>query len=461
MSSSSSSTGAKKSRSREESLGVPFSLEFIRSQQQEIPPRKSARSSSDRGVDDIKHVLSNDGCKCLVQLDADMFIAGAADVMFIKGPPVYINGYRLQNRKERIVISSWMPAARIESCLVGDSAEIVNKRQPIAVLLKSYCLDFASDRVSDLDKYFGQSSSVLYVEGVCAKDLEWLVAAEGFSEKTHHLKHLRSLEGASNNNAIILESVVIAGQDGINSFSADVLTIPVGWKAAVDGLLRIRKGTENQRVVICGARGVGKSTCLRHALNRLLSRYKAVAVMDFDVGQPELSAPGFMSLHVVKEPLLSAGHLNMRPAELEYFIGDISTKSSPDLAIQAVRKLFAYYTVLKVNYAVSMPAVEKAASSNIYAMLAGDEEIDDTNDCILPLLVNTDGWVRYMGAEILKSVVSVVSPTHVFHVSSARGFDSIEALEPQNLLPECQLLHLEPGRSIPSKIAAAELRTLR
>lgn len=57
--------------------------------------------------------------------------------------------------------------------------------------------------------------------------------------------------------------------------------------------------------MLCGGKGVGKSTLLRFITNRLLSNGNdTVVVMDFDPGQAELTIPGCVSLAVVKKPML-------------------------------------------------------------------------------------------------------------------------------------------------------------
>ena len=56
-------------------------------------------------------------------------------------------------------------------------------------------------------------------------------------------------------------------------------------------------------VVICGAKNCGKTTFSRHLMNVMLQNdthtYTKVAYLDTDVGQPEFTPPGFLSLTVV------------------------------------------------------------------------------------------------------------------------------------------------------------------
>ena len=58
------------------------------------------------------------------------------------------------------------------------------------------------------------------------------------------------------------------------------------------------------RTVICGGKGVGKSTFLRFLVNRTLPVFREVLCLDFDPGQPEFNLPGNVSAVLIKQPLL-------------------------------------------------------------------------------------------------------------------------------------------------------------
>lgn len=56
---------------------------------------------------------------------------------------------------------------------------------------------------------------------------------------------------------------------------------------------------QDSRVILCGGKGVGKSTLLRYLINSLLMRFEKVNVIDLDPGQPEFTVPGCVSMCVV------------------------------------------------------------------------------------------------------------------------------------------------------------------
>lgn len=69
------------------------------------------------------------------------------------------------------------------------------------------------------------------------------------------------------------------------------------------------------KVFLCGGKGVGKSTFLRYAINRLLTKYEKIRVVDLDPGQPEFTVPGCVSVHTVTEPVFGPNYTHIRRPE--------------------------------------------------------------------------------------------------------------------------------------------------
>lgn len=57
-------------------------------------------------------------------------------------------------------------------------------------------------------------------------------------------------------------------------------------------------------IVVVGAKGSGKSTLCRSIVNRLLCHLPRVRWLDADVGQPEFTPAGVVSLSTIEQPLL-------------------------------------------------------------------------------------------------------------------------------------------------------------
>lgn len=247
------------------------------------------------------------------------------------------------------------------------------------------------------------------------------------------------------------------------------------WKVAADAVLSdlnqmrlsnisalAEHAPDPARVLVCGAKNVGKSTYVRYLVNKMMTsntnrsrKRKRVAVLDCDVGQPELGPPGLITLTILEHPLLSPPHAHMicngrennsecrggNNASFEAasghasvrFFGHVSAKADPSSYTAAIASLVSQYEILA--------------------------EGGDT----LPLVVNTSGWVKGMGFEILSSIVDVVRPGHIIqivgaartkffdltpHAFEGRSIHVVEAFGRLSRLPTEQDLTPPPSRSV-------------
>lgn len=176
----------------------------------------------------------------------------------------------------------------------------------------------------------------------------------------------------------------------------------------------------SRKVMVCGAKGVGKSTMVRYLVNKILSNTMSsgkcgqdkpsptkVAVLDCDVGQPEFSPPGMVSLTIVSKPLLSPPHAHMvfggydnftvtNVHEISYFYGFNSSKANPMRYTDAVMEAHQCYETLEQEYKH------------------------------IPLIINTDGWVKGMGYEILSTLINSCRPSDIVQLvgsSKTKFFD--------------------------------------
>jgi len=255
------------------------------------------------------------------------------------------------------------------------------------------------------------------------------------------------------------------------------------------------------KLVVCGAKGVGKSTHTRYVLNRALSDRHlksqrsakrlptlltdnslastmallgSVCYIDCDLGQPEMSIPGVVSLHVVNKPILAPPHLNIRTPDRCFFLGDVTSKSEPKLIVECIAMLYERYLEIREGCVESYVSSKKQQtkellSTNAYnaLLLEEDEEDDsiDNNSDILPLIVNTDGYIKSMGAEILSGILAIIQPTHIVHLCTERDQSILSPTLDDYVYAasqEVRRVAVPPGRIINApQIAAVELRSLR
>lgn len=244
------------------------------------------------------------------------------------------------------------------------------------------------------------------------------------------------------------------------------------------------------RVLVCGAKGVGKSTYVRYLLNKVLSssssgqrKRRRVAVLDCDVGQPELGPPGLITLTVLEKPLLSPPHAHMicenggndessssssddrhpcfAPTSghaSARFFGHVSAKADPSSYTAAIASLMRKYEELV--------DIELKSGST-----AGESEEIKRLDA-LPLVVNTAGWVKGMGFEILSSIVDVARPGHIVqivgatrakffdltpHAFEGRSIHVVEAFGSVSKLPTDQEITPPPSRAVSPVPPSAEI----
>lgn len=82
--------------------------------------------------------------------------------------------------------------------------------------------------------------------------------------------------------------------------------ISMEWKNALE---RVHL---NRKVVICGGKGVGKSTFLRFSINTLLKQHGKITVMDLDPGQSEFTPPGFVSVSTIEDYTLGPNFTHLQ-----------------------------------------------------------------------------------------------------------------------------------------------------
>ncbi|XP_071904163.1 polynucleotide 5'-hydroxyl-kinase NOL9 isoform X2 [Coffea arabica] len=177
------------------------------------------------------------------------------------------------------------------------------------------------------------------------------------------------------------------------------IVIPEEWSNAAHTIAYDSISCPPPIALVCGPKNSGKTTFSRHLLNVLLQRYKKVAYLDTDVGQTEFTPPGLLSLTVIDKLLvdsLSWPDLTipcLKTPERCFFFGDISSKRDPTTYLTYIFALYDYYRK------------EYCMFDKIERHHAG-----------VPLVINTPGWVKGIGYDILVDMLKYISPTHVVKI---------------------------------------------
>ncbi|KAF9070394.1 hypothetical protein BDP27DRAFT_1447078 [Rhodocollybia butyracea] len=142
--------------------------------------------------------------------------------------------------------------------------------------------------------------------------------------------------------------------------------------------------------MVKGPKKVGKSSFARILVNRLLTKYSHVAFLECDPGQSEFTPGGLVALNIVHDPLFGPPFTHPTIPVRAHFIGAFSPKTSPGHYIEAVRDLVAYWSG-ELGFGVSM-----------------SKESTGNRSHTIPLVVNTMGWAKGLGADLTKRIQDIL-----------------------------------------------------
>jgi hypothetical protein len=361
-----------------------------------------------------------------------LHLSGFGKMKLIFGTFV-LNGYTLQNNEEvSFNCPIWQPTLR---AYVSKSIGNLNT--------SSSCLEVPKKLFDSI-----QQSCVcaIMIEGIPREDQEWITAIELQDSYLIPLpkKELPGKNTLHRDELLKFSSGCLGTADALTGLGIQLTHLPSSWShAANDIITKSIQECDDTKIMICGAKGVGKSSLTRYLIHRFLSESSTtdmICYLNCDLGQPEFTAPGFLSLHIVQQPLFSAAHYhistdpdqghNCAQTVAMHFMGDVTSRHEPSLFLEALQAILTQYQAL-------------------VAVQQGKQRVH--------LLINTDGFIRYMGAEILSAIFHTIQPTHVLHIQSQKDPHSpFAASQRQHVY-----LAVEAGRHVPCRVKASDLRYLR
>ena len=205
------------------------------------------------------------------------------------------------------------------------------------------------------------------------------------------------------------------------------VSIPPSWMPILKALAKRATGADAPppTILLAGSKGAGKSTLSRILLNMLLTTagLDAVAYLDVDPGQPEFSPPGTISLSLVHSPVLGPPFTHSPSWTRCHHIGYTSPREDPGHYMRAIIDLLSAHRQ-------SHPAV--------------------------PLLVNTAGWIKALGLELLQDIIANCQATDIVFLGASA--QAVAEIIPPNT---GAVLHELPSVAPPStKFTPADLRAL-
>ncbi|CDU22030.1 uncharacterized protein SPSC_00660 [Sporisorium scitamineum] len=274
------------------------------------------------------------------------------------------------------------------------------------------------------------------------------------SRHVHQLSSIKVLLEPSINELIQKQQQKNLSANGVfPTVGLSATYIPHKWQAALHHLsasaLSAAQHPQEEAVValIRGNKKVGKSTLSRMALERLLSMGKViggkVAYLELDLGQSDFGPPGMVALHVLsltdkvqlevldeeaadatervdaapeeaqhaagesnaalqsKQPRLARSCVKLGPGWCQprvpvraHFIGDVSPRDDPESYVAAVHDLIEFFR----------------------AQIQPGHPGEDDEPQRVPLVINTQGWIKGLGADLAARIEPLLRPTHILDV---------------------------------------------
>uniref|UniRef100_A0A1A7XJ01 Polynucleotide 5'-hydroxyl-kinase NOL9 n=1 Tax=Iconisemion striatum TaxID=60296 RepID=A0A1A7XJ01_9TELE len=151
-------------------------------------------------------------------------------------------------------------------------------------------------------------------------------------------------------------------------------------------------------VLVCGTKNVGKSTFIRNLINTVLNHTAVVDYLEGDLGQTEFTPAGCLSLSTVTEPLLGPPFTHQNTPEHIIYYGQTSCESDLERYLESLKSLWR----------------QRPQSRE------------------MPIIINTMGWVKGFGLQLLVDIIRFLPVTHVVQLSHG-GTTQCPAITPEYL----------------------------
>ncbi|KZV73603.1 hypothetical protein PENSPDRAFT_602671 [Peniophora sp. CONT] len=175
--------------------------------------------------------------------------------------------------------------------------------------------------------------------------------------------------------------------------------MPSSWEDALQEVTSAEGSGAPPVYFVKGPKNSGKSTLARTMVNRLTARYRRVAYLDCDIGQSEFTPGGMVALTVVERPLFGPPFTHMTVPYQAHYLGSSSPRSSPSHYLSCIEALLHAYRI-DLQYGAVVDVDDDAEDGRI------PESI--------PLVVNTMGWAKGLGADLTLKIEHLAAPSAVF-----------------------------------------------
>ncbi|KZO93789.1 hypothetical protein CALVIDRAFT_518471 [Calocera viscosa TUFC12733] len=235
----------------------------------------------------------------------------------------------------------------------------------------------------------------------------------------------------------------IAGFYPITSdmYNLQAFSLPTSWARATNDFVPNEKDPLEEKLgsriaLVRGMKNSGKSTFARALLNQLTTRYERVAFLECDVGQSEFTPPGLVSLHILTSPVFGPPFTHLIQPYRAHYVGSSSPRSDPSYYLNTIEALLQTF---RLDIQFIPPYLDSTAAPD-----HSDKRIAD----VVPLVINTMGWTKGLGARLMQQVEDLATPTHVFEFADTDGtghpLDTFQPSSSAGRSSDHQVYTLEP-----------------
>ncbi|XP_063702950.1 polynucleotide 5'-hydroxyl-kinase NOL9 [Culicoides brevitarsis] len=376
------------SESSEESTPIndnPILVDDLTSSSNEDSVVSIAESSSDDAAEEdqsihvdtrddfyISNSLNNNSPSCLLHLKKPIFVNGVVNVELLAGN-AQIFGYNLpKNGKTAQIISA--RGYKLINITPVESQTSENLIQTLNSLKDR----FAKDELDTIRSNFDGKSHALL-----------LLTRSKVNTKVKVVKKYTS-------GRYLFPEAMTIGQRNSHYLSESLLNTKIYTETTCKRPLKLLPQWKNiaapqagTRTLIVGGKNVGKSTFAEYLMNKSLSgtsdAHSKVLLIDLDIGQPILFVPQVVSAILVDAPILGNGVLKTCNVVKSFIFGDVNVMLSPIKYIKCVKQLLEYCET--------------------------DESLKN-----VPWIVNTMGFQKGLGVELMAAVIKMTKPTKVVQI---------------------------------------------
>lgn len=312
-------------------------------------------------------VVPTEENKALVGFNENINLYGSAAIKVMKGVASVLGSVLSSKALEVTFYSPLYDPALVIKSTVSKSHEtdIKTEQNAIQKILKDACFD----QRSEIERLLA-CSTVLELSGL--KKSHTYPKYKNFFDAPENVSYNELCKGCF----LVEPNCVIIEYPGYQLACKEILPQAE--------MMKKQSLSNNTVVVTVGSKGAGKSTFNMYLTNCLLNHYELVNYIDCDIGQPEFTISGCISVIHVTTPILGPSFTHLQNPHFSTYYGAVNASHDVDRYVECVKTVLQH---VKPGF---------------------------------PIVVNTMGWIKDVGMNLLAHILCMIQPSHVVQLSSRR-----------------------------------------